>query len=150
MNARHTADHLIAELGRSLGIPALTFDARGCCTLVFDRVVAVNIALDVDFEGLLLMSHIGKAASHAPLKSLLVGNYLWRETAGATLSLDPSEQSAVLTQRLPLSQADYSYFNAQLNLFVTTTEKWQKRLADASEAQPLPAYRHLPMGGVAV
>jgi hypothetical protein len=149
MDARHAADALLAEFGRTLGIPQLAFDARGACTLMFDGAIAVMIAVEPARESIMLLGHIG-APDSAAAKRMLMGNYLWRDTADATLALDPAGESAVLQARLALDALDSARFSTRMSDFVTGCELWRKRLAESGGESAAGHMRHLPLGGVAV
>lgn len=127
---------LLRALGERLGLPGLAFDeASRTCALAFDRRLTVRLALDEPAGALVMFAVLGEppAAARAALcEAMLRGNYLWRATAGATLSLDPEDGSALLARASPLAGLDAAALEAALTAFVNVAFAWADRLRAAA------------------
>lgn len=146
MTVQQHAATLLDALGQRLGIAGLAFDERGLCTLSFDRRLSVNLVVDARLNGVVLMAVLGEFAPLARpelMLAMLRGNFLWRSTQGATLTLDPERDAALLVQCLALEQMpsaqDAGYWiETQLNTFVNTGLSWMDRLAEAPSHASAP------------
>ena len=69
-------------------------------------------------------------------EAALRGNFFWRATDGATLSLNTSDNAIYLTDRFDENAfEDETPFADYINGFLRTLSDWQKRLAIALEGQ---------------
>lgn len=95
----------VAELGRATGLDPLVLDDAGELVLDIGSGLAVHLSAEPEHEALLLTGVPGVLPSPADpvrLIGLMQANFAWRETAGATLSLDGDEPpQVVLARRLP-------------------------------------------------
>ena len=123
---------LVAALGRRLGIAGLGFDEKaGTCALAFDGRVTVHLAVDERSGGLVMFAVLGELApTQRPElgSTLLRGNYMWRVTEGATLSLDPEQDAVLLALALPVAGLDDERIEARLAGFVNVAFAWAARL----------------------
>ncbi|MBT9292936.1 type III secretion system chaperone [Prosthecodimorpha staleyi] len=129
--------NLITELGARMGLPNLALDADLTCALGFDRRSVVNIQYRPDRDALWFFADLGvPAAGEAAYEDLLRGNFFWRSTLGATLSLSGDQPPHVI---LALSVAwrglDGARLAKQLESFVNTTEDWSEVIADPGEGR---------------
>jgi hypothetical protein len=129
---------LLARLGRELGVAGLAFDAgTGTCALVFERRITVHVAAERGDEAMLLFSTLGGLDPRQQpelVATVLRGNYLWRGTAGATLSMDPVHDVALLAQRLPVDGLTAATLEQRLGNFVEAALAWMQRLAESPRA----------------
>lgn len=141
------ADHLLAALGRLVGIPQLGLDDAGCCALSFDTTV-VNFEADEEAHRLFLYADVGDAPerlSEALYRDLLAANLLWRGTGGATLSLDERRRRFVLAHAVPVERISEADFVETVERFADIAETWAKRVADI-ETHPDADVEPLPVG----
>jgi hypothetical protein len=124
---------LLERLGTELGMEGLSFDAAtGTCALVFEQRLTVHLAADRGDEALLLFSTLGGLDPRQQPElavTVLRGNYLWQATAGATLSLDPEHDVALLALRLPVEGLAAAAVEQRLSAFVEAAFAWMRRLA---------------------
>jgi hypothetical protein len=127
---------LMRALGADVGIPDLALDEAHCCTLAFDSVV-VNFEFDESSEQLFLYASLGPmpAAGSRVYAQLLEGNLLWKDTGGATLSLDRKGGRVMLHQGLPAERLSEVDFKAAVEQFVNVAEAWTQRVSEGA-AQP--------------
>ena len=122
---------LLTALGERLGLPGLSFDEESrTCALAFDRRVTVHLALDERVGELVMFAVLGELAPEgrqADCEAMLRGNYLWRVTAGATLSLDPEQDAALLARASPLPGLDAAALEETLTRFVGVAFGWVDR-----------------------
>ena len=132
MNMHEACAELLAALGRRLGIAGLGFDEKaGTCALAFDGRVTVHLAVDERAMGLVMFAVLGEfsPAQRPDLgAALLRGNYMWRVTEGATLSLDPEQDVALLALGLPAAGLTDELLEARLSGFVNVAFAWAARL----------------------
>ena len=131
---------LLSALGERLGLPGLAFDeASRTCALAFDRRVTVHLALDERAGELVMFAVLGELAParrQAACEAMLRGNYLWRATAGATLSLDPEQDAALLACAAPLAALDAGSLEGTLTRFVDVAFGWADRLRGRDLSPP--------------
>ena len=134
------ADALIRALGHAVGIDALSLDDGGACALRFDETV---LALELDEGEARLVLHAGLGPLPAEgraelLARLLEGNLFWKDTQGATLALDRSDDRVLLLRAVPLD-APPAGFPGLVERFVDAAEAWREVIATAGGAVPEPA-----------
>jgi Tir chaperone protein (CesT) family len=131
-----SCNDLMRALGADVGIPDLALDEAHCSTLAFDSVV-VNFELDESSEQLFLYASLGPmpAAGSRVYEQLLEGNLLWKDTGGATLSLDREGGRVILHQGLPAERLSEVDFKAAVEQFVNVAEAWTQRVSEGA-AQP--------------
>jgi hypothetical protein len=140
---REQADTLIRQLGTAIGMAELALDAGGTCLLALDDDTIVSIGYDVTSERLIMMSPLDAVEpTAAVLHQLLVANFLWHETAGATWALSPGGEAAVLQSAIP-DQIDIPGLQAAFEAFAVQARNWNLALAapgaTAATAAPTPA-----------
>lgn len=95
----------VAALGRATGLDPLVLDDEGELVLDIGSGLALQLASEPEHQALLLFGVPGSLrwpADPAQLVALLQANFAWRDTAGASLSLDGQEPpQLVLARRLP-------------------------------------------------
>jgi hypothetical protein len=130
---------LVEDLGRELGIAGLALDDDGVATLRIDEIV---VSLAVDGDGLTLFAPLTEVAvaDRSSLSRALMANFLWTETDGATLALEPHSRQLVLQRHLPLDRLDYPVFVVTLERFTALAEHWaavlRQELADDQALTP--------------
>ncbi len=131
------AQDLLQNLGQSVNLPGLGFDANGCARLLVDGTIAVNFEHDPASASIQLYSTLGALPSQgreALFLQLLEANLFGARTLGSTLAVDSLYGEIVLCRSVPLDDAEPASFADLVAQFVSTVEDWTARL-DA----PLPA-----------
>lgn len=125
-------EKLLHSFGKSVGIPDLCPDANGYCCLSFDEEFIHMEYNDVTHQ-LFLSSNVGSlpAGDRTRLyESLLEANYFFRNTKGATLSIDIPSEHVVLVYQTPIESLDDHRFECLIENFLTVTEEWRSKIAD--------------------
>lgn len=143
MNIEPALAALVSELGGRIGLPSLALDETGACALAFDGRAQVNFQYRPEREALWLFADLGAPAAGPDVyEALLRGNYFWKSTLGATLSLSGDEPAhVILTLPVAWRGMDGRRLATVLETFVNTMEDWGQVIADAGEApetQPVP------------
>lgn len=137
MSASSELNSLLQELGRQLGIPELSADETGHCTLSIDGAWALHIAWHEARNCVQCLTDLGGLPLHgreALMAQLLAANALFTGTQGATLALDPTREQVVLCREIGLTGLDYIAFEKGLEAFIEQAEHWRARLDSASSA----------------
>ena len=136
MEAREHMVRTLAEFGQHAGMSDLAFDENGACLLVFDPRVAVYLVADPAAADLVLWSPIGElpeAFAAKVMRRLLYANLFWRETAGATIGLNPENDSVILSRRVPAAGLDAAGLAAAVEVMVETAEHLAELLEVADD-----------------
>jgi hypothetical protein len=137
-----TAAALLRALGQAIDMPQLAFDADGTCVLRFDGTT-VMLEDDAGQHRIVLHAAIGTAPAEgraAFFARLLEANLLWRDTAGATFSLDKASDRVLLMLAIPLDTAPVRVPDL-VGRFVDAAEAWVGLLPGLSpEAGGAPAH----------
>ena len=132
-----TYEELIEETGAEIGIEGFTPDADGVCILASDigEIVIMNCK-----EGAHELVLLNAAVSDVPpdakaaLLEALSANRGFKDTKGATLSVDPETRRFELSQYSALEDLDPDKFVAMVEDFATTLVHVREKLNDASRA----------------
>ena len=128
---------LFEELGTSMGIDRLTFDADGQCSLLFDGEHEVTFLHDQGDHALIMYCEVGKLSAQADdiCRDLMQASLLGAETGGAALSLDSRLDTIVLWKRHDENFDALPLLEQALNAFLTQAIHWKTRLAQAGTFQ---------------
>ncbi len=147
MDAPSEAHALISTLGQALGEASLQMDDEGLAFLPLSNEFFLHLQADPQRQCFIAFAVVGRLPLQPPvrmLKRLLQANRFWRETAGATLSLD-SEQPPrlVLADRYDWPGLDADDFTDRVNQFIDILHEARAWLeepveSDASGWQPAP------------
>lgn len=142
MTATSPAQALIA-LCQELGIEAQAPEGNQDMTvnLQFDSGSAVVLAAEDD--ALIIFATLGEAPEHATglMETLLSANLFWRDTAGATLSLDPDTRAVLMAQRLPeAALRDTAALRLAIDRFAIMLNSWTEVIQEWTQpgTTPLP------------
>lgn len=117
---------LMAALGAKLGVDLELED--GVCALEADGLRVVIH----DLPALEAIALVGDAGEPPPgrleglYRALLESNHLFRDTAGATLSVDPATGRVSLCRMVLIRLLDAESFIAGVEQFVNTLEVWAR------------------------
>lgn len=137
--SRQAAESILAGFGETIGISGLSFDEKGCCCLVFDGDILVNIAVEDRRNRLVLFSFLCElpiSSRARQFAAMLEGNFFWQGTDGATLSFESAAQSALLMYPLPLDGLSPQGLHDTVERFVNTAERWMARLEQMAGDNP--------------
>ncbi len=125
-------DESLKHVGTILGLEGIELNEKGQCVLSFDEKIVVQFQAKEEKEQAVLMSFIGtvKGDLEKGYGTLLEGNFLWRETGGATLALEEKEElpQVVLVEKLSLPLLNNETFEKILERFVNCAELWIDKL----------------------
>ena len=132
-----TYEELIEETGAEIGIEGFTPDADGVCILASDigEIVIMNCK-----EGAHELVLLNAAVSNVPpdakaaLLEALSANRGFKDTKGATLSVDPETRRFELSQYSALEGLDPDRLVAMVEDFATTLTQVREKLDGASLA----------------
>jgi hypothetical protein len=130
---------LVEAFGESLGLPNLAADAEGYLCLSFDDLV-VHLQHEPEDDEVAAFARIGGVEEDRALEiyqMLLAANQLWAGTAGATLSVQPEDQTVFIAARKALPVLNEASFQAWLGDFVDITGYWTGRLARVNAGGPV-------------
>ncbi len=134
---------LLNELAAELGLSALLDADEDFLILNFEGSPALSLSLDAD-DALVVAACLGLAPGSEPefLEELLAANLMFRDTGGATLSLERQTRQVFLARRwstLELSTAQG--LERALEEFLQLADEWQRalpRLISAAHAAGEP------------
>jgi hypothetical protein len=112
-------------------------------TLQFDE--SVTVVLSAEDDDLVVFGRLGEAPTQSQtfLENLLSANLFWRDTQGATLSLDPDTRAVLIAQRLPeRAWREVDDLRQAIERFAHLQQSWTTEISDwvhPSDAQNFPA-----------
>lgn len=130
MSGLMQAQQLIDRFAYTVGLPALAFDEDATLALQFENGLVVLLGVDASETWLTLLSSFAGSAgpkSAEFLESLLLANFLWTETGGATLGIDGHNGPLTLQKRYRISELTYPAFETELNGFLDSAFAWSRK-----------------------
>lgn len=116
------AHQLISSLGQSLGESGLQMDDEGLAFLPLSNDFFLHLQADPERQCFIGFAVVGGLPHHPSpmlLRRLLQANRFWRETAGATLSLDEEQPPRlVLADRYDWPGMEADDFVGRINQFI--------------------------------
>lgn len=132
-----------------LGIPMVELDEGGLRCLQFTEDLIVNVQYAEVTDSLLLYSNLGElpgSASPDLLREMLEANFFWRETGGATLSIQPDSKMVMLAYEEPAEATTPERFEEVLKDFAESANSWQQVLSRESTPSHAPGRNVLVSG----
>ena len=129
---RIVADKL-ESIGATLGRNDLVLDADGYCVIAISEGNPVSLHGDEESGLLTAFAQVGQLDENnieGTYNMLLDANFQWRDTAGATLGVDPDNNAVLLAQYTPVEGLDASAVEAFLVGFGKAVEVWRERMLD--------------------
>ena len=132
-----TYEELVAETGAEIGIEGFAPDADGVCVLASD----IGEIMIMDCKGPREMVLLGAAVADVPpdadaaLLEALKANRGFRDTNGATLSVDAETNRFELSQYALLEELDPDSFVALIERFATTLVGVRGKLESAAAGE---------------
>jgi hypothetical protein len=120
-------ESLLADLGNELKIGPLTLDAGGYVQLCFEEDLVVMIKVEEEPPTLTLFCRVGEAPDNHPefAEELLSSNLFWRDTAGATLSLERYSRSVILAKQFSTASLESEgVFAREMKAFIESCREW--------------------------
>ena len=137
MSSQHF-NHLLKDLGKSVGLSELQASKEGLCSLRFDDRITVDMECSQG-KGVLIFSSIVGALLPEQSKDfhlqLLEANLLWSGTGGATLGVDPTTQTVFLCYQEKIEDLDFLRFQDLLKGFSNVAPFWNQHLTPATDAK---------------
>jgi hypothetical protein len=120
------ARNLILELGKSMGLGNLSFDANNITGIQFDNL-AVNIHADPEAGEVTFFVAIGDippqpAAKAAIYAFMLKSNNFSRHTGGGVLGVDEEEKTACFSHRFPTASLTVAQLERILEAFLNLAD----------------------------
>ncbi|MEM9283743.1 MAG: type III secretion system chaperone [Verrucomicrobiota bacterium] len=140
-----TAQILLTNLSKQLGLESVDLDDEGCAALSFDEIV-VNFEYDPESDLLAFYSDIGSIppiedTPRELLESLLKANFFHTGTAGATIGMDRESGFISLFQTLSPTAVEPDRFFSALETFVDLAEGWTKRIPELVSGEEVTSSR---------
>lgn len=149
MQAPVEAHALISALGQALGEASLQMDEEGLAFLPLSNDFFLHLQADTERRCFIGFAVVGTLPAQPPvslLKQLLQANRFWRETGGATLSLDEEQPPRlVLADRYDWADLQQDDFVEKVNQFIDVLHEARSWL-DAPAAGPGPDWQAAPLG----
>ena len=140
---RETVKHLIRELGEAIEAPGLELDEDDYVCIVNQDGFVLNIDYFEDEDTLVFYStlaDIPEAHRLTLYEAMLRANFQWRDTAGATICLDPELDLALLMASITAADLDASRLLTVIGHFTGLSMAWTARILELSgERMPDPA-----------
>lgn len=126
MSDASMARELVAGLAERLGLETLLSDEEDMALLEFEDAPTINLALDED-GSITLTAHLGDAPQGdlELAEELLASNLNWRDTEGATLSMERFSRGVFLARRWTIGEiGDVQELGATLERFIQLAQRW--------------------------
>ncbi|MDR0351185.1 MAG: type III secretion system chaperone [Puniceicoccales bacterium] len=131
MDYKVEVDVLLHDLGKIMNLQGLSLDSHNRCILIFDEKIVVNLELNEITGELILYSYVAAVPFEGKeriFEFLLESNFFWKDSKGATLSIDKQTQTIVMSYKFCLPLKDPEKFEDSLGFFVDNVESWAKRV----------------------
>ena len=129
----NTFDLSITELGNQLGVPGLSLDENGICTISFERTWSLTITHDTELGLVIFHTDLG-AIPQSDLLSvqslLLEANVLWCGTGGATFGVVPGSRRVILSFQERSEQIDTDTLLGVVESFQALAQFWMSAIRD--------------------
>ena len=128
MNALLTYTSIVEQFVKSTGLSKPEKNEEGGYTFVFGGQIAVDFTYNEQYDWFVLKTKVGDLNHQNQnlwLKRIATANLMWRETQGATLSLEPRSNSIVLANYRSLRSFDHIKLKQLLKQFLITAKRWQ-------------------------
>lgn len=114
-----TFHELIADTAAYLGFDELEPDENGICEFISEEAQILVMGCPEAEDSVLVTAKVAPAIDHYNLLLALKTNHRFLETKGATLSIDPEDESLVLSFHRPLHTLDGKKMAELLEAFMT-------------------------------
>ncbi len=124
---------LLKDLGNNVGLPELSANSQGLCSLRFDDRLTIDLEYNEDREVFIISSLIGMIRPNQKEKfysEFLEANLLWVGTSGATLGVDPETLTVFICYQEPLAGMEFSRFQNLIKEFSDAALFWNRRLLE--------------------
>lgn len=147
------APDLLAELGRSLGLPDLALSGLGTASLIIDGELTLNLEHEKDAGLLVAYLSLGQAPAEGRddcFARLLAANLFGHDSGGGHIGLDRASDEIVLSRSFVLEHTDAMALEAGLAALVDAARRRREDLATAGTASTSasPAAFELPFGAL--
>lgn len=145
------ASDLLAELGRTLGLPDLALSGLGTASLVIDGDLTLNLEHEADAGLLVAYLSLGQAPADGRddcFARLLAANLFGHDSGGGSIGLDRGSDELVLSRSFVLEHTDALGLEAGLAALVDAARRRRADLASAPAAPADTAAFELPFGAL--
>jgi Tir chaperone protein (CesT) family len=128
-----TPDHraILADFGKTIGIPQIEFDAQGHCCLGFDEVV-LNIEYNADLKHFLIYSALGPlppVPDVSLMERLLDLNYASLIMGKGAIGVDRDARAIIFVERIALRGLTSKDFEDAIQSIVNRVEALKEQVA---------------------
>ncbi|MEM9044408.1 MAG: type III secretion system chaperone [Pseudomonadota bacterium] len=112
--AREDIGDLIAKLGAEIGFPDLALDEGGFVAIVNDDTTVLNIDYYEEEQAIVMYATVAELTDETRFdiyEEMLMANFMWKETLGATLCISPTTEHALLMASIETDDLDYQTFS---------------------------------------
>lgn len=130
------ARELLVGLAEQLGLETLLSDEEDMALLEFDNAPAINLVLGED-GSITLTAYLGEApeGNLELAEELLASNLNWRDTDGATLSMERHSRGVFLARRWAVAEfVDSQGLSEALEQFTVLARHWTEIFPQLSAA----------------
>ena len=144
----------LLQYGKEVGLPHLSFNEHGACSLTFNGKVNVDIIYRPEQDQCYFVSPIGEIPSENReefFKQLLIANAFGIENSGAVLGIEEEKNRVILSYTFIASTFSFDLFKTVLENFATMAENWEKkcetlrnlsRMEASSESSPAATFAY--------
>ncbi len=116
----------IAEFGRSIGMDELISDSQDLVVLAFDGAPPISLVI-LEEDSVAISAVLGYLPENNSevLEELLASNLLWRDTDGATLSVERYSRQVFIARQLSFAEMESAVlFSESIERFLDLAINW--------------------------
>lgn len=135
---------LLKGLGTDIDLSEILSEDGLSCAFAFDGGVTVNIGYIQDSDSLLVFSNLGavEAGRQADIHAeMLKANYLFADTGGGSLGIEPESGDVALNYRRALDGLDQPQFEALIEQFAEVGAAWMDKITAPGDPEPVSGDR---------
>lgn len=146
MTPKEKVDYLLGEIGKTLKMEqVLVLDHDNQCVFTVDERFGFILILDEQIEQLLINLPLGLMppgeAGRDLAIEMLMGNYAWGLTAGATLGLDSETSILSLCHNFDVSDGRGEGFEGVLAEMIGAAAYWMDKIEETGKQDALPFHQ---------
>lgn len=122
-------DQLLGALGHAMGIEGLSFDAQGCCRLIFDNQRLLELRSSHAQQRLVMSCHLAATPSASQYELLLRACAWGAGTAGGWFALNEKGQLCLQQQNELIDAEAVAKLLDQIDALISSAETWEARLS---------------------
>jgi hypothetical protein len=138
INAPEWIGHTVDEARLALRLPPATACERGgTWHVAFDDATCFDIQYDERGRRIMITGNVGIVAEPARAQiypTLLQYNFIWQQTGGVRMALDPATEQVVAMFELPASGLGPSHLSQALSSMAGVRRAWAEILLESANA----------------